>query len=85
MLSCYHRRTYLDNVTKKKLVNIKDYPEEMLKHPMNKAYIDWNLINTGRLLRNRFSNDNNFKQYANIFIIKADSMHLKTFARYMFI
>ncbi len=47
----------------------------MLKHPVNKLYSEWNLINTGRLLRTRFNNK------ANIFIIKPDFMHLKTFAR----
>ena len=50
----------------------------MLKHPINKSFVEWNLIATGRSLRDRFSD---VDSHANIFIIKADTMHLKTFAK----
>ncbi len=50
----------------------------MVKHPINKSYANWNLTETGCLLREHFEKSN---LNVNVLIIKADKMHLKTFAK----
>jgi hypothetical protein len=50
----------------------------MVKHSLNKSYVEWNLINTGRFLMQRF---NEIYCGINVIIIKADLMYLKTFSK----
>jgi hypothetical protein len=57
--------------------NQQNYKEEMLKNPQN-PYSEWNLIDTTKLLCNRFSQAH---CPANIFLIKANQMYLDTFAK----
>ncbi len=50
----------------------------MLKNPSSRTYLEWNLIDTAGLLVNRFAQaDCN----VNVFIVKADKMYMKSFAK----
>jgi hypothetical protein len=58
----------------------KDYPEEMIKSFSNKEHIKWNLVDTGKLLFNRFASSSK-NVVVNLFVIRADYFHLKSFAK----
>ena len=61
--------------------DIQDYPEEMQKNPTSRRYSKWNLIDTGRLLATRINTSSSFSARANLLVVRADSFHLKCFAK----
>lgn len=58
----------------------KDYEEEMKKSSNSRNFTEWNLINTGRALLKKFSD--NAETAANVFVFRADYFHLRSFAKY---
>ena len=60
--------------------DIQDYPDEMKKSINSRDFTQWNLLNTGSLLNDKFSSS--LDTAANIIIIRADYFHLKCFAKY---
>lgn len=52
----------------------------MLKSPLSFDYAHWNLIETGEIIKSKFSSNDNTT--SNLFIIRPDFLHLKSFAKY---
>ena len=65
--------------------DIQDYLEEMQKNPTSRHYAEWNLVVTGKLLAARVNAALNgsgaSKSRANLMVVRADSFHLKCFAK----
>lgn len=51
----------------------------MLKSSLSRDYAEWNLINTGNIIKLKFSSNSNSS--SNLFIIRPDYFHLKCFAK----
>jgi hypothetical protein len=45
----------------------------------SREFINWNLIKTGEMLRSKFAS--NPETMSNVFIVRADYFHLKSFAK----
>ena len=61
--------------------DIQDYLDEMKKSITSRNFTQWNLLNTGNLLFNKFNSISESNANANVFIVRADYFHLKCFAK----